>query len=385
MHLQKWWCMYYVNKGKQKSKSGKLFAVQLERSMQNIEPRHDYSRTEIHDLFNLPFPRLIHLAQSVHRVNFADDEVQFCTLLSVKTGGCKEDCSYCPQSAHYQTDVNAHALLPVNDIVEAARTAKENGATRFCMGAAWRSPPKKGPQFDSVLDAVRQVSSLGLEVCTTLGMLDAEQATALAEAGVHAYNHNLDTSPEYYGNIISTRTYADRLNTLANVRKAGMTVCCGGIVGLGETREDRVGLLQQLSSMQPHPESVPINLLVKVDGTPMVDMKDIDVFEMVRMIAVARIIMPLSRVRLSAGRTEMTDEAQALCFVAGANSIFTGEKLLTTANPEVDADMALLKRLGMRPSPASGAKVKLELDDVPAGIPLTPQGQHAHGSTVSIN
>jgi biotin synthase len=288
-------------------------------------------------------------AQETHETSWPDDEIQLCTLLSIKTGGCKEDCGYCPQSAHHKAQVDAHGLLDLATIKAAATAAKAGGSTRFCMGAAWRSPPTKGPQFERVLEAVREVHALGLEVCTTLGMLDAEQAQQLAEAGVHAYNHNLDTSPEYYDKVISTRTYEDRLQTLKNVRKAGMTVCCGGIVGMGETRADRIGLLQQLASLDPHPESVPVNLLVRVEGTPLAGEADFDVFELVRTIAVARILMPKSRVRLSAGRTEMSDEAQALCFLAGANSIFTGEKLLTTPNPGSSHDHVLLERLGMRP------------------------------------
>jgi biotin synthase len=292
--------------------------------------------------------RLLRTAANIHAENFADDEVQLCTLLSVKTGGCKEDCSYCPQSAHYKTDIESHALLPKDEILAAAKTAKAQGSTRFCMGAAWRSPPTKGPQFDSLCDTIREVSGLGLEVCTTLGMLDEEQAVKLKQAGVYAYNHNLDTSPEYYPNIITTRTYSDRLETLKNVRTAGMTICCGGIVGLGEGREDRIGLLNELSKLDPHPESVPVNMLVRVEGTPLAANEAFDTFELIRTIAVARIIMPKSRVRLSAGRTEMSDEAQAMCFLAGANSIFTGEKLLTTPNPGDDADHQLLERLGMR-------------------------------------
>lgn len=313
--------------------------------------RHDYSREEIHKIFSLPFTRLLGIAQNLHARYFPDDEVQLCTLLSIKTGGCKENCAYCPQSAHYDTDLKAEPLWQVDDIVAAAKAAKANGSTRFCMGAAWRSPPERGTQFDRVLEAVREVKSLGLEVCTTLGMLNKDQAKALAEAGVYAYNHNLDSSPEFYGKIISTRTYQDRLDTLKNVREAGMTVCCGGIVGMGEGREDRVGLLQQLANQSPHPESVPINLLVKVTGTPLAEQEDpaIDTIELVRTIATARILMPLSRVRLSAGRTQMSDEAQALCFVAGANSIFTGEKLLTTPNPGEDRDHDLLMRLGLKP------------------------------------
>jgi biotin synthase len=311
--------------------------------------RHDFSRDEISAIFRLPFTRLLRLAQNIHSINFADDEIQLCTLLSVKTGGCKEDCAYCPQSAHYNTGVDAHQLLDTDTVLTAARAAKANGSTRFCMGAAWRSPPKRGPQFDRLLSTISQVRDLGLEVCATLGMVDEDQAVQLRDAGVYAYNHNLDTSPEYYEKIISTRTYQDRLDTLANVRKAGMTVCCGGIVGLGESRSDRIGLLHQLASLDPHPESVPVNLLVKVEGTPLSENQELDILEMVRTIATARIIMPKSRVRLSAGRTEMSDEAQALCFAAGANSIFTGEKLLTTPNPGTTEDHILLERLGMRP------------------------------------
>lgn len=322
------------------------------------EPRYDMSREEIQAIYDLPITTLVYLAQSVHRRYYAPDEIQMSTLLSIKTGGCKENCAYCPQSAHYETNVAAHGLLPVADIVTAAKEARENGSSRFCMGAAWRNPPKKGPQFDQVLEAVREVRKLGMEVCTTLGMLDAEQAQQLAEAGVYAYNHNLDTSPEYYGDIISTRVYQDRLDTLDNVRKAGMTVCCGGIVGMGETKGDRVGLLHQLHHLSPHPESVPVNLLVKVEGTPLADKEEIDIFEMVRTIATACIIMPSSRVRLSAGRTQMSDEAQALCFMAGASSIFTGDKLLTTPNPGEDRDRALLKRLGLKPVDAGASEQK---------------------------
>lgn len=315
--------------------------------------RFDWSRSEIEEIYRLPITQLIHLAQEVHQKHFDPSEVQVSTLLSIKTGGCKENCAYCPQSAHYSTDVDAHGLLDIEVIKSNAAQAKANGSSRFCMGAAWRSPPKKGPQFDRVLEAVREVKSMGLEVCTTLGMLDLEQAEQLAEAGVYAYNHNLDTSPEFYGDIISTRTYQDRLNTLANVRTAGMTVCCGGIVGMGETAGDRIGLLNQLSNMSPHPESVPVNLLVKVEGTPLSDSDDIDIFEMIRMIATACIVMPKSRIRLSAGRKQMSDEAQALCFVAGASSIFSGDKLLTTPNPGEDHDHSLFARLGLKPAKAS--------------------------------
>lgn len=311
--------------------------------------RHDYSIDEIKEIYELPIPRLIRNASLVHQEYHADDEVQFCTLLSIKTGGCKEDCAYCPQSAHNDSTVEAHQLLDEELILSEAKKAKDGGATRFCMGAAWRTPPSKGEQFNKVLDVIKKVSDMGLEVCTTLGMLDSHQAKQLKDAGVYAYNHNLDTSPEYYKEIITTRTYQDRIETLKNVREAGMTVCCGGILGMGEQRIDRFGLLKELSSMNPHPESVPVNMLVKIEGTPLDKAEDLDIFEMVRAIATARILMPKSRIRLSAGRNEMTDEAQALCFLAGANSIFTGEKLLTTGNPNFDEDKSLLDRLGMKP------------------------------------
>src|SRR5258708_7530392 len=273
-------------------------------------------------------------------------------LLSIKTGGCPEDCAYCPQSAHYKTAVDRQALLSVEDALAAAENAKAQGATRFCMGAAWRDIPQ-GETFDRVLEMVRGVRALGLEACCTLGMLTSEQAQALAEAGLTAYNHNLDTSAEFYGEIISTRTYQDRLATLDRVRKSGVTVCSGGIIGMGETRAERYGLLRELSSLRPHPESVPVNMLVRVEGTPLAGQKEEDPIEMVRMIATARILMPESRVRLSAGRLSLSEEAQALCFLAGANSIFMGEKLLTTPNPETDADRRLLDKLGMRIAPPS--------------------------------
>lgn len=313
------------------------------------EVRHDSTLDEITAIYDLPMTVLVHLAQTVHQRHHPADLIQMSTLLSIKTGGCKENCAYCPQSAHYQTDVKAEGLLDLETIVRAAEAAKAQGSSRFCMGAAWRSPPKKGSQFNQVLEAVRAVREVGMEVCTTLGMLDEEQALALREAGVYAYNHNLDTSPEYYGDIISTRVYRDRLDTLENVRKAGMTVCCGGIVGMGEDKSDRIGLLQQLHRLDPHPESVPINLLVRVAGTPLDSQPDLDIFELIRTVATARIILPQSRVRLSAGRSQMSDEAQALCFLAGANSIFTGDKLLTTPNPGEDKDRALLRRLGLKP------------------------------------
>lgn len=310
--------------------------------------RYDYSIDEILGLFSRPLPRLISLSLQEHHRYHRADEVQLCSLLSIKTGGCKEDCHYCPQSAHHQNKLPASALLANDEIIEQAKIAKERGATRFCMGGAWRSPPKKEKVFSRLLEVATAVDELGLQVCMTLGMLDEQQAIRLKEAGVYAYNHNLDTSPDYYPKIITTRTYDDRLETLRNVRKAGMTVCCGGIVGMGEQRADRVALLQQLSSLNPHPESVPINLLVRVEGTPLADSPPLDIFELIRTIATARIIMPTSKVRLSAGRAEMSDETQALCFLAGANSIFMGDKLLTTPNPNVNDDLELLDRLGLK-------------------------------------
>jgi biotin synthase len=310
------------------------------------ELRHDWSLSEIEKIYVQPLPELIFQAQAIHRVHHRNDEVQGCSLLSIKTGGCPEDCAYCPQSSRYDAGVKASSLVSVEQALTHAKEAKAQGATRFCMGAAWRDVPA-GAAFEKVLEMVRQVRELGMEACCTLGMLTAEQADALATAGLTAYNHNLDTSPEYYGNIITTRTYDERLETLAHVRKAGITVCSGGIVGMGEDRSDRFGLLQQLSSLKPHPESVPINLLVRVKGTPLADEPLLDSFELVRTIATARLLMPRSMVRLSAGRMELSDEAQALCFVAGANSIFMGDRLLTTPNPEQSSDLNLLSRLGM--------------------------------------
>ena len=312
-----------------------------------INLRHDWTTTEIEKVYNLPFPKLMLKAITVHRKSHKTDEIQGCQLLSIKTGGCPEDCGYCPQSAHYNTEVDREKLLSVDKALEAAKNAKESGATRFCMGAAWRDVPD-GEQFDQVVEMVKGVRDMGLEACCTLGMLREDQAEKLADAGLTAYNHNLDTSPEFYGDIISTRIYDDRLKTLANVRKAGVTVCSGGIIGMGETKADRYGLLQQLSNQNPHPESVPINQLVRVEGTPLQDEKSLDIFDFVRMIATARILMPESMVRLSAGRTELSDEGQALCFLAGANSIFMGDKLLTTPNPETDRDTELLDKLGMK-------------------------------------
>jgi biotin synthase len=309
--------------------------------------RHDWSREEIRDIFQLSLPELLFRAQTVHREFHSADEVQLCRLLSIKTGACPEDCAYCPQSAHYDTGVKRQELMNPDDVLAAARRAREEGATRFCMGAAWRQVPE-GKDFQKVLEMVRGVADLNLEVCCTLGMLSETQATELKKAGLTAYNHNLDTSPEFYSEIITTRVYEERLRTIGNIRKAGITVCCGGIVGLGESEEDRIGLLEQLANLEPHPESVPINMLVRAAGTPLEDAVEVDTFSMVRMIATARILMPASRVRLAAGRQQMSREAVTLCFLAGANSIFTGEKLLTTPNPSASADHQLLEDLGMR-------------------------------------
>jgi len=309
-------------------------------------PRHDWSLEQAQAIYNQPFPDLLFKAQSIHRANFDAREVQRSTLLSVKTGGCPEDCAYCPQSAHYNTGVERHSVLPKDVVRSKALQAKESGSTRFCMGAAWREV-KDGKDFDAIIDLVKEVHGLGMEVCCTLGMLSESQAARLREAGCYAYNHNLDTSPEYYGEIISTRTYEDRLRTLETVRKAGMTVCCGGIVGMGEGSKDRLGLLVQLANQETHPESVPLNMLVRVEGTPLAEGEKVDPLEFVRLVATARVMMPKSMVRLSAGRMEMSDEMQALCFVAGANSVFAGEKLLTTPNPGDDHDNKLMKRLGM--------------------------------------
>jgi biotin synthase len=300
-------------------------------------------------LFALPFPELVYQAASVHRRHFDPAEVQLSTLLSVKTGGCPEDCAYCPQSRRYQTGVEDEDVLSLETVLESARVAKENGASRFCMGAAWRGP--KDRDLDKIVPMVEGVKALGLETCVTLGMLKPGQAERLRDAGLDYYNHNLDTSPEFYGSIIGTRTYDDRLETLERVRGAGLRVCCGGIVGMGESRRDRAALIAQLSSLDPHPESVPINLLVRVDGTPLADARPEDPLELVRTIATARILMPASFVRLSAGRLSLTDEAQALCFVAGANSVFLGDRLLTTPNPGQTHDDQLLARLGMRLTP----------------------------------
>jgi biotin synthase len=307
--------------------------------------RHDWTRAEIRALFALPFPELIFQAQTVHRMNFDPTQVQISTLLSIKTGGCPEDCAYCPQSSAYETELKASKLMDVETVLAEARAAKEAGASRFCMGAAWRSP--KDRDLDAVCEMIEGVKAMGMESCVTLGMLTPPQASRLKDAGLDYYNHNLDTSPEFYGDIISTRTYQDRLDTLEAVRNEGINVCCGGIVGMGEGLEDRVGMIQALATLPSHPESVPINMLVQVEGTPLAGSEKLDPIDFVRTIAVARITMPESMVRLSAGREDMTDETQALCLLAGANSIFYGPKLLTTPNPAQDRDRALLERLGM--------------------------------------
>ena len=313
----------------------------------STQPRYDWTSQEVQALFDMPFMDLLFHAQTVHRANFAPNQVQVSTLLSIKTGACPEDCKYCPQSGHYNTELEKEKLMEVQKVLQEAELAKEQGATRFCMGAAWKHPSEK--DFPYVLEMIKGVKQLGLESCVTLGTLNKDQAKQLAEVGLDYYNHNLDTSPEYYDSIITTRSYQERLDTLSNVRDTGVKLCCGGIMGMGEEQKDRVGLLRQLSQMTPHPESVPINMLVKVAGTPLENVDDLDEFEFIRTIAVARIIMPTSHVRLSAGRQTMSEQTQALCFMAGANSIFYGEKLLTTGNPEADSDRMLFKKLGITP------------------------------------
>ena len=309
--------------------------------------RHDWTQDEAGALFALPFADLMFRAQAVHRRHFDPNKVQISTLLSVKTGGCPEDCAYCPQSAHFDTGVDAEKLMPFDDVLSAARDARDSGAARFCMGAAWRSPRDR--DLDAIVEMVRGVKALGLETCMTLGMLTAPQAGRLKDAGLDYYNHNIDTSSDFYGEIISTRDYADRLETLGHVRDAGMHVCCGGIIGMGESVADRAGMLVTLATLPTHPKSVPINMLVRAEGTPLAAAAELDPIDFVRAIAVARIMMPASMVRLSAGRMEMDDAAQALCFLAGANSIFLGDRLLTTDNPPPDADRALFDRLGIAP------------------------------------
>jgi len=316
-----------------------------------METRNDWTRSEVEAIFNMPILDLIYRAATVHRQFHQANEVQVCTLLSIKTGGCPEDCAYCPQAARYNTEVDHEALLQVDEVLTKASIAKTNGATRFCMGAAWRNV-KNNKQFDRVIEMVQGVNALGMEVCCTLGMLTEEQAQRLKDAGLYAYNHNLDTSAENYENIITTRTYNDRLDTLENVRKSGLSVCSGGIIGLGETDEDRISMLLTLATMPRHPESVPVNALVRVKGTPLENQARVAIWEMLRMIATARILMPTSQVRLSAGREEMNVTEQAFCFMAGASSIFAGEKLLTTPNPDIDQDRMMFQLLGLQPRAA---------------------------------
>lgn len=313
--------------------------------------RTDWTRAEITAIYNTPVLDLMYRAATVHRQHHDPQEVQVCTLLSVKTGGCPEDCAYCPQAARYHTAVTVHKLLDVSEVLEAATRARDSGSSRFCMGAAWREV-RDNSDFDKVLAMVKGVNGIGLEVCCTLGMLTDTQAQKLKDAGLYAYNHNLDTSEEFYGDIISTRTYDDRLDTLGHVRQAGISVCSGGIIGMGESHGDRIGMLHTLATLPEHPESVPVNALVPVEGTPLADQERVSVWEMIRMIATARIIMPKAIVRLSAGRVRMSVEEQALCFLAGANSIFAGDKLLTTPNPEADQDQAMFQTLNIRPRQA---------------------------------
>lgn len=323
------------------------YAVQ---SSTTAEPRHDWMAREITDLFELPFADLMYRAQSEHRGNFDPNVIQLSTLLNIKSGGCPEDCAYCPQSVRYETGVDNEALMGIDEVVAAAGRAQADGATRFCMGAAWRSPKER--DFQRVLAMVGAVKKTGMETCVTLGMLTGEQAERLATAGLDFYNHNIDTSPEYYDQIITTRTFQDRLDTLDHVQQAGLSVCCGGILGMGETAHDRVEFLRTLANLPEHPESVPINMLVRVEGTPLGDAAPIDPLDLVRTVAVARVLMPASYIRLSAGRRELSDSAQVLCFLAGANSIFCGERLLTTPNPDFDSDQALLAKLGVSAAPA---------------------------------
>lgn len=314
--------------------------------------RHDWTEGEVHALFEQPFNDLLFQAQTAHRQYFDPNQVQVSTLLSIKTGSCPEDCKYCPQSAHYDTGLEKQKLMEVKKVLEEAARARDSGASRFCMGAAWKHPTQRDMPY--VLEMVRGVKAMGLEACMTLGTLNRDQAGELAEAGLDYYNHNLDTSPEFYDSIITTRSYQERLDTLSHVRDAGMKVCCGGIMGMGESLQDRIGLLRVLANMPDHPESVPINMLVKVAGTPLAEVEDLDPFDFIRTIAVARILMPRSHVRLSAGREKMNEQVQALCFMAGANSIFYGEKLLTTPNPEAHADKVLFRKLGITPESREG-------------------------------
>jgi biotin synthase len=323
--------------------------------------RNNWTKQEITEIYNTPLLELIYRASTIHRKYNDTGEVQVCTLLSIKTGGCPEDCAYCPQAARYNTGVDVQALMKKEEVLAYAERAKNAGSTRFCMGAAWREV-RDNRDFDRVLDMVKGVNELGMEVCCTMGMLTEDQAQKLHEAGLHAYNHNLDTSEEHYTDIITTRTYDDRLKTLGNVRKAGISVCSGGIIGLGEKHEDRIGMLHTLSTLPQHPESVPINALVPVAGTPLQNNKKVDIWDMVRMIATARILMPKAMVRLSAGRTEMSVSEQALCFMAGANSIFSGEKLLTTPNPGFEEDSAMFQLLGLKPREAFKEAKETEME-----------------------
>jgi biotin synthase len=322
--------------------------VALHRSTAAIQERADatWPLADVLSLFELPFNELMFRAQEAHRAHFPDGDVELATLLSIKTGGCEEDCGYCPQAARYDTGVEAKKILDIDTVLDAARQAKANGATRFCMGAAWRSPKER--DMEKVEEMVREVKALGMETCATLGMLEEGQAEQLKKAGLDFYNHNIDTAPDFYNNVISTREYQDRLDTLGRVRQAGLKVCCGGIVGMGETREQRAGLLAQLANLNPYPESVPVNHLVQVEGTPLHGLDPLDPLEFVRTIAVARIIMPEARVRLSAGRRQLGEAVQAMCFMAGANSIFYGDKLLTTGNPEAEDDRVMLAKLGLK-------------------------------------
>lgn len=327
--------------------------------------RNDWTREEIQEIYDTPFLELVYKAATVHREFHDPTEVQVCTLLSVKTGGCPEDCAYCPQAARYHTDVKVHKLLPTNEVLEKAQIAKENGSTRFCMGAAWREV-RDNRDFDRVLDMVKGINSMGMEVCCTLGMLTEDQAKKLKDAGLYAYNHNIDTSEEHYDDIISTRNYDDRLETIDNVRNADISVCSGGIIGMGESINDRVGMLHTLATLTEHPESVPVNALVPVEGTPLEKQPKVPVWDMVRMIATARIIMPKAMVRLSAGRVRMSQEEQALCFMAGANSIFAGDKLLTTPNPEVNEDAELFQTLNLKPRKAfKGEEAPVKFEQIP--------------------
>lgn len=333
------------------------------------EIRNNWTKEEIKAIYDTPIMELIYRANTVHRQYNDPQEVQVCTLLSVKTGGCPEDCAYCPQAARYHTDVKVKKLLPVEEVIQSAQEAKDSGSTRFCMGAAWREI-RDNRDFDNVLEMVKGVNDMGMEVCCTLGMLTAEQAQKLKDAGLYAYNHNIDTSEEHYDDIITTRDYKDRLDTLENVRKTKLSVCSGGIIGLGESVMDRVSMIYTLATLPEHPESTPVNALVPVEGTPLAEQPMVSTFEMVRMIATARIVMPKTMVRLSAGRVRMSYEAQTLCFMAGANSIFAGDKLLTTPNPEVDADKELFQILSIKPRPSFKGKENtgIHFDQIPSAV-----------------